>query len=478
MLRSGHSLKTYGPNVSLLVRPDSNVFVVQTLHGFLITYLLSSDPTARVYRLQFANSGSGEHFRKHGVSGLKFRPGTDVNAGPGEGNGIREVSLRFRMVIRIDAGITKALALDEELMVATEKPAAVQCIRWNPDSTGSQTNTELLSHMEWLEKKSTIVDMIHDRPMNLSAWVTSDGKAYAVQRVLHDKSGEAKKPKALFKGYAFHIPSDEQEFGVKTAINARFSLIAVGCVSGDVFVYTARDYTGNVPLSHKLDSNLVTHAPGKLTVLMFSSDGYCLFAGYEHGWMMWSVYGKPLANSFAGDSHFSEQYDEQWLRGVRQASWIGNGSQLVLLAPDDNRLWVIEMARSALAGCFSSSNVSRSLLQTNTGFLIYRGYDVPDMTAISTDASLWHHVQIPGSYLADQWPIRSAVISVDGRYVAIAGKRGLAHYSVSSGRWKTFDDPAMENEFTVRGGMCWHGHILIAAVESGNSHEVRIKRCY
>lgn len=134
VLRSDHSLKTYGPNVSLLVRPDSNVFVVQTLYGFLITYLLSSDPTARVYRLQVGNSGAGDHSRKHSVSGFKFRPGSDFNAGPGEGDGIREVNLRFRMVIRVDAGISMALALDEELMVATQKPAAMQCIRWSPDS--------------------------------------------------------------------------------------------------------------------------------------------------------------------------------------------------------------------------------------------------------------------------------------------------------------------------------------------------------
>jgi hypothetical protein len=104
--------------------------------------------------------------------------------------------------------------------------------------------------------------------------------------------------------------------------------------------------------------------------------------------------------------------------------------------------------------------------------MIYRGYDLPDLTTISADVSLWHHVQIPSHYLVDQWPIRCAVISNDGRYVAIAGKRGLAHYSVNSGRWKMFDDPFVENEFTVRGGMCWFQHVLIAAVECHESHEV------
>jgi hypothetical protein len=113
-------------------------------------------------------------------------------------------------------------------------------------------------------------------------------------------------------------------------------------------------------------------------------------------------------------------------------------------------------------------------MQTNAGFMIYRGYDLPDLTTISAEMSLWHHVQIPAHYLIDQWPIRSTVISSDGRYVAVAGRRGLAHYSVNSGRWKTFEDPLMENEFTVRGGMCWYQHVLIAAIESSDSHEVSL----
>jgi hypothetical protein len=374
------------------------------------------------------------------------------------------------MVIRVDAGIAKALALDDELIVATDKPAAIQCIRWAPDSNGSQTSTELLSRMTWIEKKATIVDMIHDRPMNLSTWITSDGKAFAVQRLPPNSSEEGKPRHNLFRGHGFHTPETEAEYGVKTAINARFSLLAVGCTNGDIYVYTARDYTGNIPLSHKLCPN--APSSGKLTVLAYSPDGYCLFAGYEHGWAMWSVYGMPGATSFSTDRSLSKANGEGWLLGIRDAFWIGGGAVLLLLGNNDNRMFLLDMARSGITGCFSSANVSRSLMQTSSGFMIYRGYELPDLTTISADVSLWHHVQVPAHYLVDQWPIRSSVISSDGRYVAIAGKRGLAHYSVHSGRWKTFDDPFIENEFTVRGGMCWFQHVLIAAVESQNSYQV------
>jgi hypothetical protein len=376
------------------------------------------------------------------------------------------------MVIKVDAGIGKALALDDELVVATQKPAAVQCIRWTPDSTGNQTSTELFSRMEWLPKKTSVTEMIHDRPMNLSTWITNDGRAYAVQRLPPQKDADT--PQRLFRGYCFHSPETADLHAVKATINARFSLIAIGCADGSVQVYTARDYVGNIPSSHVHKLSISKQSSGNLTCLAYSPDGYCLFAGYENGWATWSVFGKPGATSFGVDRRISDEHDEGWLNGVTDATWLGGGSEILIIGREDDRMWTLEMARSAIAGCYASANISRTLLQTTSSLMIYRGYDLPDLTTISAESSLWHHAQIPSSYLVDQWPMRCSVISADGRYVAVAGRRGLAHYSVNSGRWKTFVNENMENEFQVRGGMCWHQHILVAAVEAGESFELRL----
>jgi RAB6A-GEF complex partner protein 1 len=106
--------------------------------------------------------------------------------------------------------------------------------------------------------------------------------------------------------------------------------------------------------------------------------------------------------------------------------------------------------------------------------MVYRGYDLPDLTSISAEPFLWHTARVPSSYLLNQWPIRCTVVSSDGRYVAVAGRRGLAHYSINSGRWKAFANDVAENEFSVRGGMCWYQHILVAAVEANRSYELRL----
>ncbi|KAJ5562097.1 hypothetical protein N7535_003445 [Penicillium sp. DV-2018c] len=458
--RSRFSLETYGPNVSILMRPDSTILVVQTLNGYLLTYSVASDPTTRVYQQRFDHS---THHRRQQLA---------LFSSVEEANVVGDLNIRFRMAIKVESGIVKALALDQELVVATVKPPAIQCIRWTPEAGTTQTTSELLSRILGIPKKVSMVDMVYDRAMNLLIWITSSGQAYAVQRDLGTQQDH--EAKSLFHGHCFHDPKDDREKALKVTVNARFSLLTVSCSNGEVLVYTAKDYMGNIPLSQKLHLPATLATTGALTFLSYSPDGYCLFAGFENGWAIWSVFGKAGGNSFSVDSKLARTNGEYWLTGVTDGCWIGGGSDIILSGRNDRRLWVLETARSALTGCFSSANLARGLLQTGNEFILYRGHDLPDLMTISGKDSLWHHAQYPPAYLHSQWPIRSCVVSQDGRYVAIAGRRGLAHYSINSGRWKVFEDSQAENSFAVRGGMCWYGHILIAAVESDGSYEIRL----
>jgi WD40 repeat protein len=477
-VRSESSLQSYGGNVNLLIRPDSAILVVHTSLGFFITYSIAFDTESQVYKSHFTNHTNLQRRRQNHVGGPGYSAPDQIFWGPGEGSGVRDVSVRFRMVIKVDAGIECALALDDELVVATRKPAAVQCIRWTPDSSGSQTSTELTSRMPWLGKKATITEITNDKPMNLSTWVLSDGRACAVQRITRNQqtneSGEPPDPKKLFRGHCFHVPQAEGAQAVKCVINARFSLIAVGCLDGTIHVYGVKDYAGNIPASHVHKLPVSRQTSGKLTTISYSPDGYCLFVGFERGWATWSVYGKPLSISFNTDRSLAATNGERWITGVMDAAWIGGACELLLANRDSEAIWSIEMARSAVTGCYNTANVFRTVLQTTSSVMIYRGYDLPDLTSISAEPFLWHTTNIPASYLMTQWPIRCTVISPDGRYVAVAGKRGLAHYSVNSGRWRTFVNESAENEFSVRGGMCWYQNILVTAVEANRNFELRL----
>ncbi|KAJ6258990.1 hypothetical protein Dda_5885 [Drechslerella dactyloides] len=490
VLRSNSSLKLYGENVDLMIRPDSQVFVVQTSEGYLITYTLQSDPSSKVYKQTFPNKSHAQNVMGNHSSLL---------GGVMDGGGVKEFMIRFRMPSGIYGtqwfsnadSVARALAWDDELVVATLRPPAIQCIRWTPDaSSGQQTSTELLSRMNWIQgKKVTVSEMVHDRPMNLSTWVTSDGKAYAVQRLPYSVSPlyiswklgsklmvtkEVEATGRLFKGYCFHQPSSEDLMATKAAINARFSLIAAGMTGGQIHVYNARDYVGNIPLSHIITPPASKWTSGKLTFLAWSPDGYALFAGFEAGWALWTTYGKLIGSTYSADNVEKERFNDAYLDGLLDGAWLPGGVEIALVSgkkmPDETiqrspNIYIMELARSSVTGLFNA---------TPSKLLVYRGYDQSDLQTLSTEQTLWHHVPIPPTYLVDNYPIRQVAISPDGRYIAIAGRRGLAHYSIHSGRWKTFVNDTMENDFVVRGGMCWYHHILVAAVESDDMYELRL----
>lgn len=448
------------------MRPDAAILVVQTSKGFLITYSLNHEPGIHAYQLAFVDSGRHGRRRSATQTGRKDR--TSIHD---DGPSVDQLTLRFRMVIKVDAGIANVLALDDELVVATAKPAAIQCIRWVPDHTRTQTNTALFSRLTWITSKGPVVELVYDKPMNLYAWIFGDGRAYAVQRSTAgvDKS---KSGRAVFNGHLFHNPEVRGISGRKAAINSRFSTIALGCADGSVQLYNVRDYLGGIVLLKQLQSPASVQSTGIITVMRFSPDGYYLFVGFEKGWASWTVLGLQSASSFSSDLGVGNQAGADWLNGVLDAFWIGGGSELILFRPQSIAISVLEFVRSALISNLSSANVSKPLLQTSTGIMVYQGHSTPELTTISADVSLWHQSQVPSRYVDEQWPLRSSAISPDGKYVAVAGQRGLAHYSVNSGRWKVFEDELMQNSFRVRGGMCWHQHILIAAVETDDSYEV------
>lgn len=473
VLRSKRSIDTYGPNRSVLLRPDAAIVVIQTANGYLITYSLATDPEARTYQLVFIDSHK-RHARKRSVSALTGQGNKDKGFLLDAPSSVHEASLRFRMVIKLDAGISQALALDDELVIGTSDPPSIQCIRWTPNTRGSQTGTQMLSRLPWLRTQSPLESIVYDRPMSLYVWVMGDGSAYAAQRTQGlSKDAEGQAP--MFKGHGYHFPPSDSQNATTAAINSRFSLIATGLHDGSIWLYSVRDYEGAIVLFRKLQLPVSSVTSGQITTLRYSPDGHCLFVGYEHGWATWTVYGQAGGSSFSGDRNISASKEEDWLMTVRDAIWIGGGSDIIIFPPSSNHFSILEFARAAVAGLFSPANISKALLQTSSGVMLYQGHDMPDLTTISSDISLWHQIQVPSQYLSTQWPLRCSVISADGRYLAVAGQHGLAHYSVQSGRWKTFENVATQNSFVVRGGMCWHQHVLIAAVETSTmTHELRL----
>lgn len=389
----------------------------------------------------------------------------------------------------------------------------------------------------WLEDSDvTVSDIFWFRGSDVESWITSDGRAYFVQlsesaysdtntsnpdvasenatrdSIASDLKGKDRahtslesltsQPSSQWHGTCIHnveVPRwvqkrrqadseddvhdyDQPRRAVKVAVNTRFSLIAVGTHSGTVeyTTFPSQEEPHPKPQVLQIPYSYRGSAKGSVCAMEWSSDGYVLAVGWQHGWAVWSVAGRCLAWGFGLEDQVDEdRFQDAFMFGICDLFWVPGNFELVVLArsspnKSDGQLFTIPFAKSATTGLHAPDNTEYAFLQMDDRVLVYRGADQPDMSVINPESDVWQHIKIPQDYLAANWPVRYSTISADGRLVAIAGRRGLAHYSSTSGRWKLFADELQEQAFTVKGGLLWFHHVLIATVEVAKSWQIRL----
>ncbi|TRM65979.1 RIC1-domain-containing protein [Schizophyllum amplum] len=388
---------------------------------------------------------------------------------------------------------------------------------------------------EWfVDPDVTVSKIIYSRTTGVETWITSDGRVYFVG--LHETAPESsvseftqddehgqihhafptdessEGPKLGWQGTCVHdfeaprwvqkrrriepgempppgwVPYEEPRRAVAVAVNGKFSLVAIGTIGGAVQFTNFPSEEGVVPSTNTVQiPNPYNRQAGPVGAMEWSGDGYVLAVGWEHGWGVISVGGRCLASAFGvEDSVDVDKFQDHYMYGVSSLAsarpsffWAPGNFELFVLAvpsskPADGQLFAIPFAKSATTGQHSPDNTRYAFLQMDDRALVYRGADQPDMSVINPDSDVWQHVKIPQSYLATNWPIKYSALSTDGRLIAIAGRRGLIHYSATSGRWKIFSDELQEQAFTVRGGLLWFHHVLVASVEVQRAHQIRL----
>lgn len=127
------------------------------------------------------------------------------------------------------------------------------------------------------------------------------------------------------------------------------------------------------------------------------------------------------------------------------------------------------------------------------------------VTSILSESKHWIVVQLPVAYMATNWPIRVCVqrstrnsipylknkkkinsyvnyelqfsaISNNGANIAVAGRTGVAIYSMITRKWKLFGNETQEKDFIVTGGLLWWDDFIIMGCYSlvQKSDEIRL----
>jgi hypothetical protein len=129
-------------------------------------------------------------------------------------------------------------------------------------------------------------------------------------------------------------------------------------------VYVAKDYAGNIPLSHRIPppetESSKTVLLRSITSLLFSPDGYSLFVGWEIGWYLWSVYGHLLSSSVFLDPPAtpallskSTSGPEGYMEGIQDCCWTMSGMNLLMLSRGTRSLYSLPFAKSAATSCYN-----------------------------------------------------------------------------------------------------------------------------
>ncbi|XP_036973089.1 guanine nucleotide exchange factor subunit RIC1 [Acanthopagrus latus] len=314
--------------------------------------------------------------------------------------------------------------------------------------------------------------------------------------------------------------------GTCVAVNNKYRLMAFGCASGSVLVYMIDTTTGSMQLSHKLELT-PKHYPdiynktGPVKLICWSPDYSVAMVTWECGGLsLWSVFGAHLICTLGEDFAYRSDGTKKEPIKISSMSWGAEGYHLWVLPNKQERrkqeeqqqqeeeemgppphsfvqagILQFHFIKSALTVNPCTSNQEQVLLHGEDRLYLTCG----DTTQVNSnsdahphthlhlrdgsplhhppnpDSSLsqglstllghkhWHVVQIHSTYLESNWPIRFAAIDTSGQCMAVAGRRGFAHYSLFTRKWKLFGNITQEQNMTVTGGLAWWNDFVVVA---------------
>ncbi|KAG1929776.1 RAB6A-GEF complex partner protein [Pimephales promelas] len=298
--------------------------------------------------------------------------------------------------------------------------------------------------------------------------------------------------------------------GTCVAVNNKYRLMAFGCASGSVLVYMIDSSTGSMQLSHKLELTPkhypdVWNKTGPVKMIRWSPDCSVAMVTWDCGGLsLWSVFGAHLICTLGEDFAYRSDGTKKEPLKISSMSWGVEGYHLWVISSSDSTpveaegdeklqqasILQFQFIKSALTVNPCTSNQEQVLLQgedrlyltcgdptqahsgsdksssRDTGTPLHRpSASTPVSQGLSTllGHKHWQVVQIHSTYLETNWPIRFAAIDWSGQCVAVAGRRGFAHYSLYSRKWKLFGNVTQEQNMAVTGGLAWWNDFVVIA---------------
>ncbi|KRT84788.1 hypothetical protein AMK59_2574 [Oryctes borbonicus] len=487
--RSKESLEKIGYNVLVEWKPDSTMLVIATTEGHLLFYNVDvvSDQKGLYIQMDSPHSNlrrdSAELFIKETIPPLSLLPGDEV--------------------LVWDGKITSIVCITmNEIMVATSQGHVLR-YRWDGTQNRDYNldlrripfciNQQVSKAVPIVEENTYIVDIEYSPLIGGFAIVLNDGRAAFLTA-----SSLRFDPNQVQGIWAQSI-----EDATCATVNHKYRLITFGRANSECIVYQVDETTGGLVVSHHcvLSSKDYPGCPGAVTSIKWTPDGCALVACWDLGGIgLWSTFGALLSCSLGWDYGLNVDLMNFNPLHVISMEWATEGYQLWMvrkeynqsnntnktdsncnpLESDDNRAFEtslirLDFVKSALTINPCMSQQSNLYLQgedklyvnsADTLIKIFSDRSSKDEGVFSesffslssstlAEGRQWLIILVPSTYTATNWPVRYSAIDNSGQHLAIAGRTGVAHYSMVTRKWKLFGNESQEKDFVVSGGLLW-----------------------
>ncbi|XP_004591873.2 guanine nucleotide exchange factor subunit RIC1 isoform X1 [Ochotona princeps] len=492
-------------------RPDSTMIAVSTANGYILFFHITS---ARGDKYLY------EPVYPKGSPQMKGTPHfKEEQCAPA-------LNLDMRKILDLQAPITSLQSVLEDLLVATSD-GLLHLIHWEGMTNGRKA-INLCTVPFSVDLQSSRVGSylgfadVYVRDMEYCA--TLDG--FAV--VFNDgKVGFITPVSSRFTAEQLHgvWPQDVVD-GTCVAVNNKYRLMAFGCASGSVQVYTVDNTSGAMLLSHKLELTAkqypdIWNKTGAVKLIRWSPDNSVVIVTWEYGGLsLWSVFGAQLICTLGGDfayrsdgikkdplkissmswgaegyhlwviSGFGSQHSEiesdlrsvmkqpsillfQFIKSALTVNPCMSNQEQVLLQGED-RLYLNCGEASQSQNPRSSSAHAKHQLGREKSLFADGGLESPSLSTLLGHRH-WHVVQISSTYLESNWPIRFSAIDKLGQNIAVVGKFGFAHYSLLTKKWKLFGNITQEQNMIVTGGLAWWNDFMVLACYNISDHQEELR---
>ncbi|CAI9764198.1 unnamed protein product [Fraxinus pennsylvanica] len=264
---------------------------------------------------------------------------------------------------------------------------------------------------------------------------------------------------------------------VCVSVASEQQILAVGTRKGVVELYDLADSASFIHAVSLYDWGYSVEDTGPVNCIAWTPDNSAFAVGWKlRGLTVWSVSGCCLMSTIRqiGLSSVSspvvkpnlDHKYEPMMGGTSLMHWDEYGYRLYAIEEGSSeRVIAFSFGKCCLNRGISGTTYTCQVIYGEDRLLVVQSEDTNELKIL--------HLNLPVSYISQNWPVLHVAASKDGMYLAVAGLHGLTLYDIRLKRWRVFGDVTQEQQIQCR-GLLWLGKIVVVCnyLDSSNTYEL------